>query len=90
MSTAPPGTGPPPSLNDAPDVNAQASDTSQTNGNKISFVLLYIYLHLINFIIYFLYERISTCNGCKRTNDKHINHEYEYNAAATKYDANAT
>lgn len=42
MSTAPPGTGPPPSLNDAPD--AQASDTSQTNGNKISFVLLFIYL----------------------------------------------
>ncbi|XP_047361394.1 transcription elongation regulator 1 isoform X2 [Vespa velutina] len=33
MSTAPPGTGPPPSLNDAPDVSAQASDSNQTNGS---------------------------------------------------------
>lgn len=33
LSTAPPGTGPPPTLNDAPDVNSQASETNQSNGN---------------------------------------------------------
>ncbi|XP_077259169.1 transcription elongation regulator 1 isoform X1 [Temnothorax americanus] len=32
LSTAPPGTGPPPTLNDTPDVNAQASETNQSNG----------------------------------------------------------
>jgi len=33
LSTAPPGTGPPPTLNDTPDVNNQASETNQSNGN---------------------------------------------------------
>lgn len=36
LSTAPPGTGPPPTLNDTPmtDVSNQASDTNQSNGMK--------------------------------------------------------
>lgn len=33
LSTAPPGTGPPPTLNDTSDVNNQTSETSQSNGN---------------------------------------------------------
>lgn len=33
LSTAPPGTGPPPTLNDTPDINNQASETNQSNGN---------------------------------------------------------
>lgn len=33
LSTAPPGTGPPPTLNDASDVNNQTSETNQSNGN---------------------------------------------------------
>lgn len=33
LSTAPPGTGPPPTLNDTPDVNNQTSETNQSNGN---------------------------------------------------------
>lgn len=32
LSTAPPGTGPPPTLNDTPDVSNQASETNQSNG----------------------------------------------------------
>ncbi|XP_011260944.1 transcription elongation regulator 1 isoform X2 [Camponotus floridanus] len=32
LSTAPPGTGPPPTLNDTSDVNNQTSDTNQSNG----------------------------------------------------------
>ncbi|XP_012526910.1 transcription elongation regulator 1 isoform X3 [Monomorium pharaonis] len=32
LSTAPPGTGPPPTLNDTPEVNNQTSETNQSNG----------------------------------------------------------
>lgn len=32
LSTAPPGTGPPPTLNDTSDVNNPTSDTNQSNG----------------------------------------------------------
>lgn len=35
LSTAPPGTGPPPTLNDTSDVSNQASDTNQSNGMKL-------------------------------------------------------
>lgn len=34
LSTAPPGTGPPPTLGEAPDVPTQPSDTAQANGIK--------------------------------------------------------
>lgn len=33
LSTAPPGTGPPPTLNETPDVSNQPSETNQSNGN---------------------------------------------------------
>jgi len=33
LSTAPPGTGPPPTLNDTPDTTSQTSETNQSNGN---------------------------------------------------------
>lgn len=32
LSTAPPGTGPPPTLGEAPDMNTQPTDTTQANG----------------------------------------------------------
>jgi len=33
LSTAPPGTGPPPTLNDTSDATNQTSETNQSNGN---------------------------------------------------------
>lgn len=34
LSTAPPGTGPPPTLGEVPDINTQPPDTTQANGIK--------------------------------------------------------
>ena len=49
MSTAPPGTGPPPTLNEAPE-NTNASEPSQTNG-KLS-VFHQVFFNIILFIIF--------------------------------------
>lgn len=54
LSTAPPGTGPPPTLNDTPDVNNQASETNQSNGNlndiNTDLILKTFYVFIFNCI----------------------------------------
>ena len=57
LSTAPPGTGPPPTLNDAPDVSNQTSETNQSNGNLIYFENIfehYVFILTLKFFKFIL------------------------------------
>lgn len=56
LSTAPPGTGPPPTLGEAPDMNAQPTDATQANGIILLVEKIKIAIHNDKNIILFFQQ----------------------------------